>query len=412
MTLDHRTGRAPALDRPGPARGDGRRRRARRGRLLLVRGDAERRRRRPCSRCRASPPCFAGRASTPRATSATRGSCRTRWRSAPPPARAACGTRSGRCSRSSTVPSRRCSTTPTRSTRRCSSPSRACRSSSTASRSPGATAPVTLAGTIVQTNAEILSGLVALQLAAPGQPVRLRRQLVDHGHAQLHVRRLRARGGALQPRSHRARALVRVPRALRRLLERRQGDLHAVGLRGRLDGDDEHGRPPRAARRHRDARLGRLSLPAQDGARRRGRASVPPRGPRHRPRRPPRHARRVGADRARAVTSSAPRRRALFLREGEHQLPEASSCAGSYDTWRESGVPEVERATKIVDEILATHKVAPLPDGGEERVRAAVARGDRRARRRLRRRRGAPGGGTPPGAPPLRLVRSSAPRSR
>ena len=61
----------------------------------------------------------------------------------------------------------------------------------------------------------------------------------------------------------------------------------------------------------------------------------------------------------------------VFLREGEHQLPTAF-VRGAYDTWRASGVPEVERATKMVDEILATHEVAPLPDGGEARMRAAV----------------------------------------
>jgi len=61
-----------------------------------------------------------------------------------------------------------------------------------------------------------------------------------------------------------------------------------------------------------------------------------------------------------------------FLREGEHQLPEVF-VRGAYDTWRAGGIPEVERATKAVDEILATHTVRPLPDGGEERMRAAVA---------------------------------------
>lgn len=61
-----------------------------------------------------------------------------------------------------------------------------------------------------------------------------------------------------------------------------------------------------------------------------------------------------------------------FLREGEHQLPEVF-VRGAYDTWRASGVPEVERATQVVEEILATHRVAPLPDGAEARMRAAVA---------------------------------------
>jgi len=55
---------------------------------------------------------------------------------------------------------------------------------------------------------------------------------------------------------------------------------------------------------------------------------------------------------------------------------------GAYDTWRASGVPEVERAARIVDEILATHHAAPLPEGAEGRMRAAVqaaeaAMGDR-----------------------------------
>jgi len=71
----------------------------------------------------------------------------------------------------------------------------------------------------------------------------------------------------------------------------------------------------------------------------------------------------------------------LFLHEGEHELPRVF-VRGAYDTWRASGVPEVERAARIVDEILATHHAAPLPEGAEGRMRAAVqaaeaAMGDR-----------------------------------
>ena len=91
------------------------------------------------------------------------------------------------------------------------------------------------------------------------------------------------------------------------------------------------------------------------------------------------------------------RRRASSCARANTELPEAF-VRGAYDTWHASGVPEVERATKMVDEILATHEVAPLPDGGEERMRAAVEGAPPPSSARAEEARGA-GGGTPPAAP-------------
>ena len=52
----------------------------------------------------------------------------------------------------------------------------------------GATAPVTLAGTMVQYNAEVLSTVVVLELAAPGCPLDLRCKRSYHGHAGREIR--------------------------------------------------------------------------------------------------------------------------------------------------------------------------------------------------------------------------------
>jgi trimethylamine--corrinoid protein Co-methyltransferase len=68
-----------------------------------------------------------------------------------------------------------------------------------------------------------------------------------------------------------------------------------------------------------------------------------------------------------------------FLREGElHQVRGWQRV--SYDQWKAGGASDVDRAADRVAEILATHEVKPLPDGAErvfgdviERARAALA---------------------------------------
>jgi trimethylamine:corrinoid methyltransferase-like protein len=60
-----------------------------------------------------------------------------------------------------------------------------------------------------------------------------------------------------------------------------------------------------------------------------------------------------------------------LLKEGEHYRPQAWGRA-SYDQWLAAGMSDVERAVATVDEILATHQPAPLPAGAAERVAAIV----------------------------------------
>jgi trimethylamine--corrinoid protein Co-methyltransferase len=235
----------------------------------------------------------------------------------------------------------------------------------------GATAPVTLAGTIVQTNAEILSGLVALQLAAPGSPfvyvgnssimdmrsctygacgpeaVLFNIALTELGHsygfpvlsggfssdAKEICMQSGYEGGSMAMMS-----MVARPELLVGL-----GMLDSAGFLflPKMVLDAEVVRQCRRVARgiDLDDRHVMLDVTARTG--------------------PGGHF--LSAKETRS-----------FLREGEHQLPEVF-VRGVYDTWHENGVPEVERAAAIVDAILASHEVAPLPDGGEARMRAAVA---------------------------------------
>jgi trimethylamine--corrinoid protein Co-methyltransferase len=61
-----------------------------------------------------------------------------------------------------------------------------------------------------------------------------------------------------------------------------------------------------------------------------------------------------------------------FLRRGEHYQLKVFQ-RGSYEAWRAHPVSEAERATAVVDEILATHRPPALPPGAEARMAAAVA---------------------------------------
>jgi len=61
-----------------------------------------------------------------------------------------------------------------------------------------------------------------------------------------------------------------------------------------------------------------------------------------------------------------------FLRSGELQLPQLF-VRGSYDGWVAEGTSESQRATEKVDEILATHHPLPLPDGAAQRIDDVIA---------------------------------------
>ncbi len=59
------------------------------------------------------------------------------------------------------------------------------------------------------------------------------------------------------------------------------------------------------------------------------------------------------------------------LRSGEHYRPQAYQRQ-SYDAWAEQGETDVQRAAARVDEILATHEPKPLPDGAAGRFAAII----------------------------------------
>ncbi|HMK92592.1 MAG TPA: trimethylamine methyltransferase family protein, partial [Thermoleophilia bacterium] len=60
------------------------------------------------------------------------------------------------------------------------------------------------------------------------------------------------------------------------------------------------------------------------------------------------------------------------LRSGELYRPQLYDRLG-YDAWRELGRSDVQRACELVDEILATHRPKPLPAGADERFSEIVA---------------------------------------
>ena len=235
----------------------------------------------------------------------------------------------------------------------------------------GATSPVTLAGTMVQTNAEILSGLVALQLAAPGSPfvyvgnssildmktstfgacgpeaLLFNLGLTEMGHgygfpvlsgglssdAKELCMQSGYEGGTMALLSTLARA-----------------DLF-VGV-GMLDSAQFLYLPKivldaevvaQCAHMARGVQLDDESVMLDVSAR------VGPGG----------HF--LGARETRS-----------FLRRGEHHQLRVFQ-RGSYEAWRAHPVPEAERATAVVDEILATHRPPVLPPGAEARMAAAVA---------------------------------------
>jgi trimethylamine---corrinoid protein Co-methyltransferase len=61
-----------------------------------------------------------------------------------------------------------------------------------------------------------------------------------------------------------------------------------------------------------------------------------------------------------------------FMRAGDLYQPQAYQRV-SYDQWKAAGVTDVERAHEAVDQILSTHEVAPLPAGAEQRFDDIIA---------------------------------------
>jgi trimethylamine--corrinoid protein Co-methyltransferase len=235
----------------------------------------------------------------------------------------------------------------------------------------GATAPVTLAGTMVQTNAEILSGLVVLQLAAPGSP------FVYVGNSSIMDMKT-CTFGACGPEA-----------LLFNLTLTEMG--HRYGfpvLSGGLSSDAkelcmqsgyEGGTMALLSTlAHADLYVGvgmldsaqflylpKMVLDAEVVAQC---AHV---------------ARGVQFDDERVMLDVSAkvgpgghflgtRETRSFLRRGEHfQLRVFER--GSYEAWKAHPVSEADRAAAVVDEILATHRPPALPAGGAERIAAALS---------------------------------------
>jgi trimethylamine--corrinoid protein Co-methyltransferase len=64
-----------------------------------------------------------------------------------------------------------------------------------------------------------------------------------------------------------------------------------------------------------------------------------------------------------------------FLRSGEHFIPEFF-LRSSFEAWLGDPRSELERAGERVDEILATHRPLPLPDGAAQAMEDVLARAD------------------------------------
>jgi trimethylamine--corrinoid protein Co-methyltransferase len=235
----------------------------------------------------------------------------------------------------------------------------------------GATAPVTLAGTMVQTNAEILSGLVALQLAAPGS------SFVYVGNSSVLDMKTSTYGAcgpeallfntALTEMGHRygfpvlsgglssdakelcvqsgyeGGTMALLSTLVRPDLFVGMGMLDSAGFlylpKIVLDAEIV----AQCAHVARGVQLDDESVMLDVSAR------VGPGG-----------------------HFLAARETRSFLRRGEHYHLKVFQ-RGSYDTWRADPVSETDRATAVVEEILATHRPPALPPGAEERMAAAVA---------------------------------------
>ena len=239
----------------------------------------------------------------------------------------------------------------------------------------GATAPLTLAGTIVQTNAEVLATLAMLQLAAPGCPV------IYVGNAGVMDMRTSMYAAGAPEVTLLNQALTEMGRhyGLPVLSCGFSSDAKELGMQSGVEGATMAfcsmlaGADLLTGIGMLDAAqllyLPKLVLDAevvrQAERLRRGlalddehvmfelSATVGPGG---------------------HFLSSRESRR--FLRDGEHLMPRLF-VRGSYDAWTAQRSSEAARAAAVVEEILATHRPKPLPDGAAERlediVRAAAA---------------------------------------
>jgi trimethylamine--corrinoid protein Co-methyltransferase len=246
----------------------------------------------------------------------------------------------------------------------------------------GATAPLTLAGTIVQTNAEVLAAFAILQLAAPGCP------LIYVGNAAIMDMRTSSYAAA-------------GPEAiLLNLALTEMGRNYGVPvLSGGLSSDAKElcvqvgsdGAPMALASMVAGADLltgaglldsaqllylPKLVLDAEivrQGYRLVAGFDLDDE-----------HVmldvmRRVGPG-GNFLAARATRR---FLRSGELLMPRAF-VRGSYDGWVTEGKTETQRATERVEEILATHHPLPLPDGASQRIEEIIAAAADRATELLR----------------------------
>ena len=235
----------------------------------------------------------------------------------------------------------------------------------------GGTAPVTLAGTVVQVNAEVLSGFVVLQLAAPGTP------LIYVANSGIMDMRAAIYGSTGPEGTLINLAMTELGRwyDLPVLSCGFGGDANEIGMQCGFDGGSM-GLASMLAGADLVTGLGALDaaqmlyLPklVLD-------AEVM------------RHCRRLVAgveiDDAHLAVDLidevgpgghylGARATRTFLREGEHWLPEVFARQ-TYESWLAEDRSEVARATTAVDEILATHRPKPLPEGAPERFESIIA---------------------------------------
>jgi trimethylamine--corrinoid protein Co-methyltransferase len=235
----------------------------------------------------------------------------------------------------------------------------------------GATSPITLAGTLVQTNAEVLATVTILQLAAPGCP------LVYVGNAGILDMRTSTFAGAGPEEILLNLALTEMGRSYgfavlscglstdaKELCVQVGSEGAPMALATMLAGADlltGAGMLDSAQLLY----LPKLVLDAE--VVRQGQRLV--RGlaldDEH-----------VMLDVSRRVGPGghflAARESRTFLRDGELLMPRVF-VRGSYDAWVAEGRSETQRAIDMVDEILATHRPLPLPDGAPEHIEEVIA---------------------------------------
>jgi trimethylamine--corrinoid protein Co-methyltransferase len=235
----------------------------------------------------------------------------------------------------------------------------------------GATSPVTLAGTVVQTNAEVLSGIVILRLAAPACP------LVYVGNAgvmDMHSCGYGATGpeqilfnlaltelghhygfpvlsGAFSSDAKELCMQVGVEGSSMALATVLAGADLVTGM-GMLGSADMLSLPKLVldAEVLRHCRRAAQGIALDDE-----------------------HVllevmRRVGPG-GHFLSARETRR---FLRDGEHMIPERFPRQ-TYEAWVADGRSETERATAEVERILAEHTPLPLPAGAQERIDEVIA---------------------------------------